>query len=68
MCIGETLLMATGGSMWSKLLIFILKLTLIPGARSSRRISLPQHSPPTPEPLSLKWHRGFDFYATDMKS
>ena len=67
MPISETLLMATGGSMWNKLLIFILKLALISGARSSRRISLPQHSPATSEPLSLKLNRGFDIYASNMK-
>jgi hypothetical protein len=67
MRIGETLLMATGRSMWNKSLIFILKLALISGEQSFRRISLPQHSPPTSEPLSLKSHRGFDRYATDIK-
>jgi hypothetical protein len=67
MRIGETLLMSTGGSMWNKLLIFILKLAIFPGARSSRLISLPQHSPPTSKPLSLKSHRGFDRYISDTK-
>jgi hypothetical protein len=67
MRIGETILMATGGSMWNKLLIFILKLALISEARSSRRISSPQHSPLTSEHLSLKSHCGFDLYDNDIK-